>query len=98
MPDTTVMFTRTPVMAGKSTTTEAGIRWTSLRLRPIGAGQKTRSSDPAPEKLTPIERGRAVIEVARKQAARVLAAATIVQVGAVTVGPRNATTCSAKRR
>jgi adenosylcobinamide amidohydrolase len=78
-------------MAGRSTTTEGGIPWTSLRLRAIGAGQKTRSSGPAPETLTPIERARAVtIEVARKQAGRVVAAAT--------VGPRNATTCSAKHR
>jgi hypothetical protein len=101
------MFTRTPVMAGRSTTTEGGIPWTSLRLRAIGAGQKTRSSGPAPETLTPIERARAVtIEVARKQAGRVVAAATvgrvaaatIVQVEAATVGPRNATTCSAKHR
>jgi hypothetical protein len=99
MPDTTVTFIRIPVMVGRSTTTEAGIRWTSLRRRPIGAGQKTPSSGPAPERLTPIERARAVtIEVARKQAGRVAAAATVVQVEAATVGPRNATTCSAKRR
>jgi hypothetical protein len=99
MPGTMAMFTKTPVMVGRSTTTEAGIRWTSLRLRPIGAAQKTRSSGPAPQTLALIERARVVtIEVARKQAARVVAAATIVQVEAVTVGPRNATTCSAKRR
>src|SRR5438445_12736575 len=78
MPGTMVMFTRTPVMVGRSTTTEAGIRWTSLRLRPIGAGQKTRSSGPAPETLTLIERARAVtIEAARKQAARVVAAGKV---------------------
>jgi hypothetical protein len=99
MPGTTVTFIRIPVMVGRSTTMEAGIPWISLRLRPIGAGQKTRSSGPAPETLTPIERARVVtIEVARKQAARVVAAATIVPVEAVTVGPRNAITCSAKRR
>src|SRR6266481_5925170 len=99
MPGTMVMFTRTPVMVGRSTTTEVGIRWTSLRLRPIGAGQKTRSSGPAPEKLTPIERARAVtIEAARKQAAQLVAAPTIVQVEAATVGPRNATICNARRR
>ena len=66
-----------------------------------------RSSGPAPETLMPIERARGgTIEVARKQAGRVVAAATvgrveaakIVQVEAATVGPRNATTCSAKRR
>jgi hypothetical protein len=38
------------------------------------------------------------IEVARKQADRVAAAATIVQAEVATVGPRNATTCSANLR
>ena len=58
-----------------------------------------RSSGPAPETLMPIERARGgTIEVARKQAARVVAAVTIVQVEAATVGPPNATTCSANLR
>src|SRR5437016_14048006 len=88
MPGTMVMFTRTPVMVGRSTTTEAGIRWTSLPLRPIGAGQRTRSSGPAPETLTLIERARAVtIEGARKQAARLVAAGTVGGGGAGTIGP-----------
>jgi len=39
-----------------------------------------------------------ILEVARKQAARVVAAAIIVQVEAATAGPRNATTCSANPR
>jgi len=62
---------------------EVGIQWTSLRLRRIGAALRTRSSDPAPEALTLIERARAVtIEAAKKQAAQVVAAATIVLVEA----------------
>src|SRR6266498_2923378 len=83
MPDTMAMLTRTPVTVGRSTIMEAGIWWTSLRLRPIGAALRTRSSDPAPEALTLIERARAVtIEAAKKQAAQVVAAATIVLVEA----------------
>ena len=93
------MFTKTQVTVGRNMTTEAGTRWTSLRLRPIGAAQRTRSSGPAPETLTLIERARAVtIEAAKKQAAQVVAAATIVQVEAATVGRRNATIYSANPR
>jgi hypothetical protein len=96
MPGTMVMFTRTPVMVGRSTTTEVGIRWTSLRLRPIGAGQKTRSSGPAPETLMLIEQARAVtIEAARKQAAQVVAAATI---DPAEVHPPRCKACNARLR
>src|SRR6266566_53595 len=96
MPGTMVTFTKTPAMVGRSTTTAAGIQWTSLRLRPIGAGQKTRSSGPAPETLTPIERAKAVIiEVARKPAAQVVAAAII---DPAEVRPPKCKTCKEKPR
>ena len=96
MPGTMVTSIRTPVMVGRSTITEVGIRWTSLRLRPIGAGQRTRSSGPAPETLTPIERARAVtIEAARKQAAQVVAAATI---DPAEVHPPRCKACNARLR
>src|SRR6266404_1174055 len=104
MPGTMVTFIRTPVMVGRSTITEVGIRWTSLRLRLIGAGQKTRSSGPAPETLTLIERAREVtIEVARKQAARAVAAVTVGRVEAATTGPAEVRppkckTCNARPR